>query len=161
MKLAHRAADLEDRPGNTERHFILDAWASQLQYLHGAGFVSMRTWFAVMLPELAGVLARPGVKALVAYDADDDGRIADLFGFAVAEPDSDPPLVYFVYVKDEYRRHGFARRMLAALRVDPAKRLDYALRTPVMGDLSRKMPLARWTPIGARYDRDHRRRSPR
>lgn len=157
MRVAHRDADLGDRPYNTERRFILDAWQRSFWEAPESGFIARHTYAKVMIPELAAVVRRPGVRTVVAYDADDPGGLADLFGFVCAEPESVPPFVYYVYVKEAYRRHGIATSLMRAVGLGPESRFDYGCRTAVVRELERRIPLARYEHLGARFDRDHRR----
>jgi hypothetical protein len=98
------------------------------------------------------------VRTVVAYDADDTAPgIVDLLGFIVAEPDEKPPLLYYVLVKENFRRNGIARRLFKAVDIDPSKRFEYACSTPWCLKLAAKVPLARWRPRRGRYSREHRR----
>jgi len=159
--IGFRPADLVDRPGNHERRFVLDGWLKSYKNAHAAGLIDAFDWYSTMIPQLDKICGRPGVRTLVAFNKErppDD--VAGLFGFICGEPDSNPPFVYYVFVKEPYRRMGIARGMFEALGVNPSARFDYAAKTGVLSypaNLSLKIPLARWNPQGARYDRDHRR----
>jgi len=150
--IAFRPADVVDRPDNTELRFITDAWARSFRKSTTAGFIADERWYAVMLPELKRALATPGVRTVVAYDPAEPDY--DLYGFAAGLPSGTPPLVYYAYVKDAYRRRGFGRALVRALGIHPDRRLDYACRTPATDDASgwfrTKFPLARWASIRAR-----------
>lgn len=159
--IAYRDADLADRIGNRERRFVIDAWLKSFKGAHAAGLIDAYKWYEVMIPQLDLIWSRPGVRTMVAFNPEsrpDDA--AGLYGFLCAEPDSEPPMVYYVCVKEAYRRMGIARGLFKAIGVSPTQRFLYACKTPALSypdNLATKAPLAKWDPIGARYDRDNRR----
>jgi GNAT superfamily N-acetyltransferase len=163
--IAYRPADIRDRPGNPDRRFITDAWLKSYKGAHAAGLIDAYDWYAVMLPQLDKIFARPGVVTLVAHNPEQPvDAYAGLYGFICGEPESEPRFVYYVAVKEPYRRMGIARGLFEALGVDPRSRFDYACKTAVLTyptNLSLKIPLARWNSVGARYDRDNRRSNDR
>ena len=163
--IAYRDADLRDVVGNSERRFCIDAWLKSMKSSHAAGLIDAYQWYAVMIPQLDRIWARPGVRTMIAYNPETrPGDAAGLLGFICAEPDSAPPLVYYVSVKEAYRRMGIAQKLFKAIGISPTKRFDYACKTAVLSypsTLVEKVPLAKWNPVGARYDRDNRRNSER
>lgn len=154
MTLAIRPAVPEDR------RFLVDAWARSFQFAHSAGMIAVENWFAVMIPEIERVLDRPDAQTFVAFEPSDDTRLADIYGFIVFDPVTTPPTVFYVYVKEPYRRSGIARRLFTAAAVDPEKPFVYSCTTPIVSRLyhARKIPMARWNPLVARFAKDDPRR---
>jgi hypothetical protein len=58
-----------------------------------------------------------------------------------------------VYVKDVYRKNGFARGLFSAIGINPRLPFLYACKTPIVGELAaaRKIPSARFDNNAARY----------
>lgn len=147
------------RPAEPRDHdFVIGAWETSYRLADTAGMVLAVNWATVMREQFAQVIARPYVRTVVAYETDDpDPGIADLLGFIVAEPDETPPLVYYAFVKENFRRSGIARRLFKAAGIDPAKQFHYACSTPWCLKLASKIPMGRWRPRRGRYSREHRR----
>lgn len=163
--IAYRDADLRDRLGNQERRFVLDSWLKSYKNSHAAGLIDAYRWYEVMVPQLELIFARPGVRTLIAHNperpADD---YAGLFGFICGEPDSDPRFVYYVFIKEPYRRLGIARGLLGALGLKSNDQFEYGCKTSILtfpANLQTKIPYARWNPVGARFDRNNRRSNDR
>lgn len=134
-----------------DRRFVVSAWVASTRHLRRSVMIHDADWWTVMYPQVEKAIARHGVSTLVAYETDDPDPLADLYGFATVDHHQHPPLVYFVYVKEPYRRSGIATRLLVAGGVDPTKRLDYVIRVPLMGELAERYPLARHNPEPAMY----------
>lgn len=148
MTVAFRPAEFRDRA------FVLDSWLASYRNSHTAGLVGMRDWFAVMWPVLAKLLDRPQTTTIVAYDPDEVAGLTDLRGWIAADVSPGPPLVLYVFVKEADRRAGLARRLFRAVGVDPEKPFLFACKTAPVAELmrARKLPLARFNPLAARYD---------
>lgn len=164
--IAYRAAELGTpaAPG-PDRHFIVDAWVRSYRGAFTAGMIQAEDWFAVMIPQVDKVLAKPDVAATVAYVPGVD-RIADLVGFIVADPVDVPPLVYYVFTKEHYRRAGrgrlwggpgIARGLFEAIGVNPSQPFNFVCSTPMCRQLARKIPLARWQPELGRFPKHERK----
>lgn len=154
MTVAYRPATLADRA------FIVANWESSFQDANTSGIIPMVMWADVMREVCAHYLDRAGTKTIVAYNPDADSGIADLHGFICGEPDESPPIVHYVYVELPMRRFGIARRLFSALGVDPARPFTFLCSTPILApsrELVRKIPLARWKPIRARYSKEARK----
>lgn len=167
--IAYRAAELGDPADPPPDHaFIVDAWVRSYQHAFTAGMIQVEDWFGIMIPQVEKVLAKPDVRATVAYVVGVD-RVADLVGFIVADTVDRPPLVYYVFTKEHYRRagrgrlwggRGIARGLFVAIGVDPSQPFNYVCSTPMCRQLARKIPLSRWQPELGRYpkhERKHRR----
>lgn len=120
----------------------------------------MDTYATVMHAQIDALLDRPNARTLVAHEPgefDDRGR-PFLYGF-VATLAAATPYVLYVYVKAPYRRgkakHGLSRgiatMLFEAAGVDPVRPFAYACKTSYVSDLARKIPLAEWDPMPARY----------
>lgn len=167
--IAHRPMEPEDRT------FVIDAWIRSFRTSNHAGLISMDTWRSVMWPEIEALLERPSVRTIVAHDPDADESVA-LCGFIAFDVTTwSTPMVFYVYTKQAYRRGGngrlwqgpgLARQLFAAAAIDPARPFLYACKTAVLADrpsdgdeleepgLQRKIPLARWAPILARFPKE-------
>jgi GNAT superfamily N-acetyltransferase len=145
VSIAYRTADEFDQ------RLVVSAWVRSYRDADTAGFVQVDDWPAVMSDQVRKALARPDVVATVAYETEDTERLADLYGFIVADVVETPPLVYYVFTKQAYRRLGIARGLFAAIGVDPARAFNYVCSTPAVSQLRRKIPMARWTPRLGRH----------
>lgn len=154
MSLAYRDAGPEDR------HFIGDGWVRSYQHAKTAGIIGVASWFRVMIPEVTRIIEWPGTRTLVAYETTETSRLADLYGFIVAAPAAAPPIVFYVFVAEPYRRRGVARGLFRALGIDPQQRFVYACTTGIVSKLygERKIPFATWDPLVARFSPEDTRR---
>ena len=148
MTVAHRPAVVADRS------FVIDNWLSSFRCANAAGIISTESWFDVMWPQIERLLDREGTTTLIAYERDD---VDFFYGFVCGELTGPTPVVHYVYVKEPYRREGFARGLLAALGVDPALPFLYTCQTAVVARLRAKIPCARWRPQIARYSQTQER----
>jgi hypothetical protein len=140
------------RATDEDRIFIDYGWLDSYRWAHAAGMIHMDDWRDVMLPQIARVHKRPKVITMVAAEPD------ALVGFMTAEPHNEPPLVFYVYVKEQYRRAGIARGLFRAIGIDPRERFVYACKTAVVTDLVSKAPRSRFDPYAARFDEYRPRR---
>lgn len=154
MTFAFRDMEVEDR------HFVVDAWCRSYQFAHAAGIISVDTWFSVMIPQVERILDRPDARTIVAHKADETDRLADLQGFIIVDTAELVPVVFYVFVKEAYRKAGRARGLFGAAGVDPAKPFFYVCTTGVVSRVynDRKIPLARYDPLIARFPKDDPRR---
>lgn len=150
---AYRAATEDDRV------FVRATWSSSYKNAHAAGMIASEDWPDVMHRQIDKLLARPGARAIVAYDR---ARPTFLYGHIVGDVTGPVPIVFYVYVKEPYRstpraeggaRSGprHARGLFEALGVDPARPFVYACKTAVISLLTSKIPRARFVPAAARY----------
>jgi hypothetical protein len=150
-----------------DRHFVVSAWTQSYKRSRSAGFIQAPDWYRVMDAQVELALVRPDVRTIVAYDPEaDPAARADLLGFITFDGADEPPLVYYTYVKEHYRRAGngriwegpgMARRLFAAAGIDPESRFFYACDTKTASELRRKIPLARFEPDRGRYPKHERR----
>ena len=165
--IAFRPAELgtPDNPGLDAR-FVVDAWVATYRNAKTAGMIAVEDWYAVMIPQVWKVLRRPDVQTIVAAIDGAVDRVADLIGFITVDADDDPPLVYYVFIKEHYRRGGrriwpgpgAARQLFEAAGVDPMKPFNYVCSTPMCRILERKIPMARWMPALGRFPKHERRK---
>ncbi len=165
--VAYRPAELGTaaEPG-PDRHFVVDGWVSTYRDAYTAGLIQVEDWYGVMIPQIDKVLAKPDVRVTVAALAGATDRVADLLGFIVADTEESPPLVYYVLVKEHYRRAGrgrlwngpgIGRSLFAAIGIDPAQPFNHVCSTPMCRTLERKIPMARWRPLFGRFPKAERR----
>ncbi len=144
--VAYRKATAADMP------FVVDSFLESFRTAHAAGLVMMSDWRTVMTRQLALMFGRRGTEVWVAHHPSDTDHKADLYGWlALAKPPGEPPLVFYCYTKQAFRRMGLARGLLNAAGVDPTGEFDYAAKTAVVTKLAPKMPRAKWNPIRARF----------
>lgn len=109
--------------------------------------IAMEDWASVMHPQITKVLDRPSASTAVAFDRDSDV----LQGFISADSSQPMRHVFYLYVKEPYRRTGIARGLFAAVAIDPLVPFTYACRTAVVGWLSSKIPFAKHDHLRARF----------
>jgi hypothetical protein len=159
--IAFRAMLPRDRP------FVVASWTRSFRNSRSAGLIQSSHWFRIMDEQVTLALERPDVRTIVAFDpAADPALKADLLGFLTADTAGATPEVYYVYVKEHYRRAGhgrlwegpgLARRLFAEAGINPAKPLLYVCETDVVGPLRPKIPMARFVPDFGRYPKSERR----
>lgn len=142
----------------SDRVFVTATWSSSYKSAHAAGMIPSEDYPAVMHAAIGKLLARPGARAIVAYEPPDF-----LYGFIAGDTSGATPVVWYVYVKGPYRserraggaRSGprHARGLFRALGVDPARPFLYACSTPVVAELrqANKIPRGKFVPATARY----------
>lgn len=140
--------------------------------------ITPSAWRKAVWTSASDVLARPDVNFLVAADADTVDHVADLFGWIAWKPhavecienpytrrpvwrhaEGGPmPLIFCVFVKSIYRKHGIARDLFRAARIDPREDIAYICHTSHAGEILKagKIPNAQWCPhLGRPNDRTH------
>jgi hypothetical protein len=152
-----------------DRAFVIGSWVDSSRTANCAGQIAMEDWDAIMTVQIGKVLDRPA-QVIVAHDpSDDEPGLVDLLGFIAYDVRSFRlPFVYYVYVKQNYRRWGYdngtrvgdgiARRLFAAAGIEPSKPFQYSGNTRKVRKLERKVPLARWAPLLARFPLEAARR---
>lgn len=153
MKLAFRPADLSD---DEDRVFMISTWSSSFKHANSAGLIATEDWATVMHPQFAKVLARPDVQTRIAYERTDP---TFFYGWAaVDKTDVYPPIVFYAYVKEPFRRVGIARKLFGELGVGLGDALVYVCHTPGAASLrdAGKIPRARHKPLVARFPKAHR-----
>lgn len=152
--IAHRAATSADHA------FICDNWIRSYRNSDTAGVIPMARWREIMWPIVEAVMLRPGAVTLVACDPQHQD---DLYGFICADPNASPPVVFYTYTKQAYRNGktiglplGIARGLFRAVGVDPEARFVYAFKTSIVAELARKLPLAKWDAMVARFPKETR-----
>lgn len=154
MTVAFRPASLADR------HFIVDAWVRSFQFAHTAGMISVEDWFPVMIPQVERILDRTDTLTIVAYEPEEESRLADVQGFVSVDRSGTVPVVFYAFVKEPYRKAGYARGLFGAVDIDPTKPFIYTCTTGVVSRIyhDRKIPLAKWDPLVARFPKNDNRR---
>jgi GNAT superfamily N-acetyltransferase len=160
--LAYRPAVAADRA------FIVDSWVESFRHAHAAGQIPMPHYQDVYRAAANWFLDQPGCEATV---ADMGGMLA---GWVAVQHDArlmehvrkrvdgelkwvdelapaGCPLVLYVYTKDAFRRHGIARGLFAAARIDLTGRFLYAAKNATSDRLRHLAPMARWEPLAARF----------
>lgn len=151
MKLSFRPAA---GSGTDDRQFIVSTWSSSWKGSNYAGVISAERWSTVMRPELDAHLERPDARVIIACDRNDPTYF---YGWIAGDVVERPAVVWYVYVKEPYRRAGIARQLFHRLGVDPLERFIYACGAPIAIRLAHKIPLAKLNPNGLRYTKETRR----
>jgi hypothetical protein len=155
MTIAYRGATHDDL------RFVVSAWSTSYKNAHSAGMIHTDDWASVMRAQIERVIAAPHVRTLIAYESTDP---LSLYGFVVGDSrpvyalfPNDPtselvPVIFYVYVKEPYRRAGCARGLAEALGVTATQPFVYTCRTAVVSRLESTgvIARARWNPLIAR-----------
>lgn len=157
MTIAYRSMLDEDRM------FVIANWSSSFKHAHAAGMIHTDDWATVMHAQIGRVLDRPDARTIVAFENTDP---AFTYGFICGDTAAGrTPTVFYVYVKEAFRKAFYARGLFAELGVDPTKPFDYVCKTAMVARLAMKIPHARWNPDIARFteraERNTRRRNHR
>jgi GNAT superfamily N-acetyltransferase len=116
-----------------------------------------------MWPVYEKLLARPDMQTVVAYEKRDPSF---LYGFIAADPteqaiaDKEGACAgglrwcLYVFIKQNYRGHGYARGLFAAAGIDPSKPFLYASNSQQASRLAAKIPLARFNPLCVRFPKE-------
>lgn len=139
-----------------DARFVVSAWSSSYKHSHTAGMIHTSDWADVMHRQINRLLDQPDTRTVVAYESTDPDFV---YAFASGDTSRAVPVLWYVYVKEPYRRAGHARKLFAALGVDPSRRFWFACRTAIVATLTRSIPSAKFDPELARYPRreDHDR----
>lgn len=151
MSIGHREALPADH------RFVVKSWVASYRDSDSAGLIAVGDWYAVMVPQVTAAMSRPDVRTVLAYETTNDDPGSNAYGFIVADTAERRPLVYYLYVKQPYRRSGVARGLFAAVGVDPGLPFDFVCMTEVVSTLRRKIPMARWTPRAGRFPKSETR----
>ncbi len=138
MAVAHRPAEPRDA------EFIIPNWSRTYKASRSNGMIASENWAGVMHREIHQLLNRPEVRTIVAYD---DSAEDFLYGFIAGNPTSSPPFVFWVHVKENYRRAGYARGLFDALGIDPRQPFSYTCWTPMILKVSSKIPRTTHVPL--------------
>ena len=143
MTIAYRPAELDDA------QFVVPTWSRAFKQSRSAGMIADEDWAFIMHPQIQKVLARPGVQTIIAYENTDPSF---RYGWISGTPGTPeiPAVVYFCYVKEAFRRAGYARGLFAAIGIDPYERFRYTCWTPVIPKLQHAIPHAKHVPEFAR-----------
>lgn len=133
-------------PETNDLDFVTSTWSRAFKSSPAAGVIADEDWAPIMHPQIRRLIARPGVRTLLACDRDDPRF---LYGFIAGEPER--RVVHFCYVKQAFRRAGCARQLLIALGLDPLLPFRFTCWTPYVAKLGSKIPRATHDPNLARY----------
>ncbi len=136
-----------------DRRFITSAWSSSYKNSHTAGMIFTDDYADVMHRQIARILDWPSTRTVVAFESRDPNFV---YGFICGDTSREAPIVFYVNVKEPYRRSGTARALFAALGVNPERRFYFACKTAIVATLARKIPSARFAPELARYPKERR-----
>ena len=143
----------------SDRDFVVSGWSSSFRQSFHAGMLSMESYALVMHREIARILDHPSTETLVAEELGQTDHLGRPFLYGFLTRRRGAPYVYYCYVKSPYRRGqlrhglraGYATPLFAAAGIDPRAPFGYACQTPYVSKLARRIPLAQWDPLPARY----------
>lgn len=151
--------------GPADMRFVVDAWCRSYRDSYSAGVIQVDDWFSIMIPQFEKIIARPDVVVTIACLADAEPG-ADIAGFVVADTVETTPLIYYVFVKDHYRKGkrlgmdaGVGTQLLRTIGVDPKMPFDYVCENLLAQRLrfAGVIPLAKWKPLNGRFPKHERR----
>ena len=144
-------------PAACDLRFVVSGWSSSFKDSDESGMLTSEDYSDIMHGQIKRITAREECRVLLIEDH-------VLLGFIAAEPSE--RVVYYCFVKDEYRRNGIAGALFKALGIDPKSPFAYPANTMMLTGgyddgprLVQKIPLARRDPSVARYPKAERRRS--
>jgi hypothetical protein len=141
MRIQHRDADGED-----DLAFVVSTWSRAFKASPTAGMIADEDWAGVMHGQIRKLIARPGVRTVVACDP---AEPRFLYGFIAGDPEL--RVVHFCYVKQPFRRAGCARGLFNALGIDPLLPFRFTCWTYAVPELGAKTPRATYDANLARY----------
>lgn len=127
--------------------FVVSGWSSSFRLSHTAGMITMDDWATVMHRQIAKVLDRLSTTTIVAHSAGDEDHLRGFIAARLAPA----PYVYYLFVKEPYRRAGHARELFAAAGIDPEMPFAYACKTAWTARLRDKIPAAQYDPLNVRF----------
>jgi GNAT superfamily N-acetyltransferase len=148
----------------SERKFVISSWLDATRTSHHESLIAVDDWLTAMWPHREKLMARPGMRTILAYEKHDRDF---LYGFIVADPTEQripnkdglvlwyPALVVYVFVKQNYRKEGIARRLCEAAGVDLSKPFVFASGS-AHSSLASRFPLAILNPLAARFPKQPR-----
>lgn len=164
--------------GEGDLSMVVKTWADNFKRADAAGILPSRggpapaeySYDNVMSRTLWMAFRRPGLTVWLAVLPDEEPPL-DVAGFMVSEigPNvgrrigdrvvvhfAEKALVHYVYVKNDYRRHGIARGLFAAAGIDPTRPFLYSCRTSMVAKLAGLGHLrhAEWNPAPIRHAKD-------
>lgn len=136
-----------------DRRFVVSAWSSSYKHAHTAGMIHTDDWATIMHAQIERLISQPSTSTIVAFESKDPDFV---YAFISGDTSRAVPIVFYAYVKEPYRRAGHARKLFAALGVDPSRRFWFACKTAIVSTLARSIPSARFDPELARYPKERR-----
>lgn len=137
-------------PAACDLRFVVSGWSSSFKDSDESGMLTSEDYSDIMHGQIKRITAREECRVLLIEDH-------VLLGFIAAEPSE--RVVYYCYVKSTYRQHGHARRLFAAVGIDPTGVFAFPARTPMTYTLKSKIPLAIRDRRVARYPKAERKRT--
>lgn len=136
-----------------DRQFVISGWSSSFRTSDYSGMISNANYARVMHAEIGLIINRPTTSIVVACEPgelDHQGR-EFLYGF-IAVRTGGKPYVYYCSVKERFRERRIARRLFAAVGIDPRLAFRYAYRTRFVDDLASKIPEATHDAVSAKEE---------
>jgi GNAT superfamily N-acetyltransferase len=137
-----------------DRAFMVSTWSRSTKLSHSAGLISSESWPTVMHREYNLALDRDDARALIACERDDPDYF---YGWVAGDTSGRVPVLFFVYVKEPFRRAGIARQLLAAIGIDPSQYFVYVSRGSSYPQLASRVRHAKHNPNEVRFPKPQRR----
>lgn len=114
-----------DTPRADELPLIYDSWARSFRKSPYAGCVPNHLWDQTSRACISEILMR-GARVIVLVTPVEGSDVRRVIGYSVSEPG----VLHWLYVKDDYRGQGFGRQLLAeTVKPWPGSRWYYTHRT--------------------------------
>lgn len=144
-----------------DHDFVRSSWSASYRTSKHAGLLPMDIYADVMHAVIDRILLHPTTRTIVAEEpgeVDEEGR-PFLYGFISQRwPDARAPYVYYVFVKNAYRRGlhrglpiAMASSLFRAAGLDPRRPFEYACYNPYCAQLAGKIPRGEFNPLPARF----------
>jgi len=116
----------------SDEDFIFDSWLNNYQATSYFAKRMKKQTFMKFHPLIANaIMLRPTTVCKIAGDED-----FTIYGYIIAEPFPDAPVVHYLYVRPEYQRLGIARKLFEALGITGSFEVSHW--TPVLNEISTK-----------------------
>jgi hypothetical protein len=113
----------------SDEDFIFDSWLNNYQATSYFAKRMRKQTFMKFHPILANeIMRRPSTITKIAGDAD-----YTIYGYIIAEPDSELPVIHYCYVRPEYQKLGIAKDLFNSLNIKGIFEVSHW--TPVLNEI--------------------------
>ena len=122
---------------------ITNGWRDSFYAAHAAGPYPKDVYREAMRETVARLLMKPDTQVLTAHSA---AGPEPLYGFIAWRTG----LLYHLYVKQPYRKRGYASALMDAAGFPRTARFGFVFKTPASQELVKRWFGARWEPLALR-----------
>lgn len=141
-KLPEREKTFVRRPRPGDQNYIASTWLGQLRDADREYARGVRWGLAGR--HVDAVLDRADTRALVRHAP---GDVDGIYGWVVYAEGPGVPLIHFVYVRRDHRKHGYATELLIGAGVKRDSQLVYTTRGPSTPLMTSHYPRAVYVPL--------------